>query len=161
MFNRSDRYIGLGFVAFGVIMYYLSTTWPMNFTADPAGPAAIPKILCAGLAILGLILCFGGFTVKNKDEAPLITKSEAIITGALTAVCLAYILILPIIGYLLATPLMLAACLWIVGTRKPKTVILISVIGTLVLFVLFYSLLQVNLPLGFMKRFISAIVPRL
>lgn len=161
MFNRSDRYIGLGFVVFGAYMFYLSTTWPANYSSDPAGPSAIPKILCVGLMILGAILAVGGFGVKVKSEKPMVTKDELVLTGCLTAACILYIVILPIIGYLLATPLLLAAILWLVGTKKPKTLILVSVIGTIVLFLLFYSLLQVNLPLGFMKRFISAIVPRL
>ncbi len=161
MFERTDRYIGIGFIIFGALMFYLSTTWPMNFSADPAGPAAIPKILCVGLIILGAIVAAGGFGVKAKAEAPFATKDELIITGALTIACILYIVILPYIGYLLATPLLLAAILLSIGSRKAKTVILVSVVGTIVLFVLFYSILQVNLPLGFMKEFISGIVPRI
>lgn len=161
MFERTDRYVGIGFVAFGAIMYYIATTWKANFTADPAGPAAIPKILCAGLIILGAILAIGGFRVKTKSEKPVVTKDEAITVGLLTVACIAYIALLPLVGYLIATPLLIAACLLIVGSRNVKTIVLLSLIGTLVLFLLFYSILQVNLPLGFMKNFIRSFVPRI
>ena len=161
MFHRSDRYLGIGFMLFSIFMYYISTTWPMNFSSDPAGPSAIPKILCVGLCILGLILTVGGFGVKAKGNKVLFTRQELIITGALTIASIIYINILPVIGYLLATPLLIASILWFVGTKKVKTIVLVSIIGTLVLFLLFYSLLQINLPLGFTKKFISSIVPRL
>ena len=161
MFERTDRYIGVGLIAFGIFMYHVSTTWPLNFSADPAGPAAIPKILCAGLVILGAILVVGSLGVKTKSTTPFVTRDELIITGVLTAVCILYLVILPYIGYLLATPLLLASILVCVGSRKPKTVILVSIIATLVLFVLFYSILQVNLPLGFMRKFVSGFMPRI
>ena len=161
MFERTDRYVGIGFMAFGALMFYLATTWKANFTADPAGPAAIPKILCAGLIILGAVLTIGGFGVKTKSEKPIITKDEAITIGLLTAACILYIVLLPVVGYLIATPLLIAAGLVIVGSRKVKTIVMISVITTLILFLLFYSILRVNLPLGFMKNFIRSFVPRI
>ena len=76
---------------------------------------------------------------------------------ALTASCLFYILLLPHIGYLLATPLLVAAVLLIVGLRTPKVILMVSVLGTIVLFLIFYSLLKVNLPLGFMRELIGGL----
>lgn len=157
MFDRKDRYVGLGFVAFGAIMFYVSTTWTTNFTSDPAGPAAIPKLLCAALVLLGAILTAGGFSVKAVSEQKIATKAEILLLAALTAICVLYIVLLPIIGYLLATPLLIAGVMVAVGSRKVSTIALVSVIATIVLFVLFKYLLQVNLPLGFMKGLFAGI----
>ncbi|MBQ9563397.1 MAG: tripartite tricarboxylate transporter TctB family protein [Lachnospiraceae bacterium] len=161
MFDRTDRYLGLGFVLLGGICFYSATTWPMYFASDPAGPGAIPKILSVGIILLGLILSVGGFFQKKKAEKPLVTVVELRVIGLLSAACIVYILILPLIGYLLATPLLIAAILLICGSRNVKQIVLISLIGTLVLFLLFYSLLRVNLPLGFMRKFINSFMPRL
>lgn len=161
MFERTDRYVGLGFVVLGALCFYDSTGWKKSFASDPAGPAAIPKILCIGLILLGLVLAIGGFLCKKKPEGRFITGQELITTLVLCGICVAYILLLKIIGYLLATPLLIASVLVTVGMRKPKPIILISLITTIILFFLFYSLLRVNLPLGFMKKAISSIVPRI
>ncbi len=161
MFDRTDRYLGIFFILFGGVCLHSASKWPVMFASDPAGPAAIPRILCVGIMVLGLILSVGGFFKKEKAEKPLITGVELRVLGGLTAACIVYILLLQVIGYLLATPLLIAAILLICGDRSVKRIILLSVIGTLVLFLLFYSLLRVNLPLGFMRKAIGAIVPRL
>ncbi|MBR1757544.1 MAG: tripartite tricarboxylate transporter TctB family protein [Lachnospiraceae bacterium] len=161
MFDRTDRYLGIGFIVLGGICFYSATTWPMYFASDPAGPGAIPKILSVGIMVLGLILAIGGFFVKTKPEKPLMSVAELRVVGLLTVTCIAYILLLQVIGYLLATPLLIAAILLICGNRNVKQIILLSVIATIVLFLLFYSLLRVNLPLGFMRKFIQSFMPRL
>ncbi|MBQ4253490.1 MAG: tripartite tricarboxylate transporter TctB family protein [Erysipelotrichaceae bacterium] len=161
MFDRTDRYLGLAFIALGGACFWSATTWPMYFASDPAGPGAIPKILSVGIMVLGLILTVGGFFQKKKAEKPIITASELRVVGGLTAASIIYIILLQFIGYLIATPLLIAAILLICGMRNVKQIVLISLIGTLVLFLLFYSLLRVNLPLGFMRKFIQSFMPRL
>ena len=160
MFEKSDRYVGIGFVLLGIICFYSATQWPMSFASDPAGPGAIPKILSAGLVVLGLILAIGGFLTKKKPEEKLVTRQELVLTLIMTGICVAYIILLPIIGYVIATPLLIAAILFTVGSRKWTTLVFVSLGASLVLFVLFYSLLRVNLPLGFMKNMLRW-VPRL
>lgn len=159
MFERSDRYLGTGCLLVGALGYLEASKWKVLFATDPAGPGAIPRILCVGFGVLGLILLAGGFTVKKTElaEVPFCTVKEMKMTLALALVCLAYIVVLPILGYLLSTPLLLAAILLTVGVKTPKTIVLISLIGTIVLFLIFYSLLKVNLPMGFMKKSIDAL----
>ena len=130
--------------------------------ADPAGPGGIPKILAAGIAGIGVLLIVGSFLLKKEGKGkPFFTRGELLVTVALTAISVAYILLLPVLGYLIATPLLIASILVTLGRRKPLPVILISVVATLVLFLLFYSLLRVNLPLGFMRTTIDSLGIRL
>ncbi len=130
--------------------------------SDPAGPGGIPKILAAGIAIIGVLLIVGSFLLKKEGKGkPFFTRSELLVTVALTAISVAYILLLPVLGYLIVTPLLIASILVTLGRRKPLPIVLISVIGTLVLFLLFYSLLRVNLPLGFMRTTIDSLGIRL
>ncbi len=162
MFDRSDRYVGLGFIVLGALGIFSASQWKVLYSADPAGPTAIPIILCVGIIIMGAILLVGGlFVKKTADDKVIATKKEIILVTAIALSSLLYIMLLSVLGYLIMTPLYVASILVLVGSLKPKTVVLISVITTLVLFIMFYSLLRVNLPLGFMRGFISSFVPRL
>ncbi len=155
MFEHNDRYLGIGCIVIGAFCFYTASGWSRVGASDPAGPDALPKILSVFFMVIGVILLLGSVLMKKQTEgetreAFLSGKSLAII-GLLAAICLAYILILPHIGYLFATPLLIACALLAVGERKPKTIILVSVIATLVLFVVFYFALQVKLPLGVLR----------
>lgn len=158
MFERNDRYLGLGCVILGILAYISASKWKVMLGSDPAGPGGIPKILSAGIAIIGIILIAGSFLMKKKEQGkPLYSRSELQITILLVVISLAYLLVLPYIGYLLATPLLIAGILLSLGSRSVKSLLLISLISTLVLFVLFYSVLRVNLPLGFTEALIEGI----
>lgn len=158
MFERNDRYLGLGCIILGIFAYMAASQWKVMVGADPAGPGGIPKILSVGIAAIGIILIAGSFLMKNKQkEKPLFTRKELMITVSLLAICLVYILVLPYIGYLLATPLLIASILFSLGSRSAKSILLISAITTLLLFLMFYSVLKVNLPLGFMLPFIKSL----
>lgn len=158
MFERNDRYLGLGCVILGVFAYMAASQWKVMVGSDPAGPGGIPKILSVGIAVIGVILIAGSYLMKNQQkDKPLFTRKELMIAVSLTAICLVYILVLPYIGYLLATPLFIASILLSLGSRKAKSILLISVIATLVLFLMFYSVLKVNLPLGFTLPFIKSL----
>lgn len=159
MFERSDRYLGLGCIVVSIAAFLSASKWKVMFATDPAGPGAIPMILCVGILIVGVILIAGSLLMKQKETAhtPFCTAKELRLILALTASCLFYILLLPHIGYLLATPLLVAAVLLIVGLRTPKVILMVSVLGTIVLFLIFYSLLKVNLPLGFMRELIGGL----
>lgn len=159
MFERSDRYLGIGCILVGALGFLSASKWKVMFSTDPAGPGAIPKILCSGLLILGVILIAGSFATKQASEGaePFCTKPELTLTLALALCCLIYIVVLPYLGYLLSTPFLAAAVMLLCGVRRPKTLVLVSLTGTLVLFLIFYSLLKVNLPLGFMKDLINGL----
>jgi len=159
VFERSDRYLGLGCIVVSIVGFMSASKWKVLFATDPAGPGAIPKILCGGILIVGVILIAGSVFMKQKEgaAAPFCTAKELRLTLAMTASCLLYILLLSRIGYLLATPLLVAAILLIVGLRTPRVILMVSVLGTIVLFLIFYSLLKVNLPLGFMRELIGGL----
>ncbi|MEL7602655.1 MAG: tripartite tricarboxylate transporter TctB family protein [Bacillota bacterium] len=157
MFERNDRYLGLGCILLGVAGYISASKWKVMLGSDPAGPAAIPKILCVGFILIGLILLVSSLLMKNPEKTSLFSKGDLYILLLLTAISFAYLIVLPFIGYLLATPMLIAGILLSLGIRNVKTIVLVSVIGTLVLFFLFYSALKVNLPLGFMKKFIAGL----
>lgn len=162
MFEHNDRYLGLGCVILGILAYISASRWKVMIGADPAGPGGIPKILAVGIAGIGVILLVGSFLMKDKSkDKAFFTRGELMVTLSLTGISVAYLLLMPLIGYLIATPLLIASILLVLGRRSVKSVLPISLIATIFLFFLFYSALRVNLPLGFMRTFIDGLGLRL
>jgi putative tricarboxylic transport membrane protein len=159
LFERNDRYLGVGIVLVGIICFVSASGWRTLVSADPAGPGAIPKILSVFFIVIGAILVAGSLflTKKDAETKALVDVNSLKITALLTAICIAYLMILPYIGYLFATPMLIGGIMFATGARKPKTLILVSVLMTLIMFCIFYYVLRVNLPLGFMRSFMRAL----
>ena len=161
MFERNDRYLGIGIILIGIYCYITASGWRISAMSDPAGAAAVPKIMSAGFICIGVILIIGSFFLKKKDESEAFIDKDSLFTLAMmAAICFAYLLVLPHIGYLLATPLLIIGIMWLLGTRKIMPLLLVSLGTTLVLFVIFYFMLRINLPLGFTRDFIRGLDPR-
>lgn len=156
MFEYKDRYLGIMSIVCGIAGYTAANKWRVLMSADPIGPSGIPKILSVGFIILGIILVLGSISSYAKnDETTHLSWQNFVLTVTLSLVCFVYLIILPYIGYLLATPLLLAIIMFTVGDVPLRTNLLVSIFTTVVLFVVFYSLLKVNLPLGFTKNFVA------
>lgn len=158
MFEHNDRYLGVGITLIGAYCLYLSHMLSLKSSSDPAGAGAVPTILSVIFIVVGVILTAGSVLGGKKDavqrtqEEKAAEKSNLLTVAVLAGICLAYIILLPYVSYLIATPCLIAGILYVLGERRPKTVILLSVLVTLVLFVMFYYVLQVRLPLGFLRE---------
>ncbi|MDY4033205.1 MAG: tripartite tricarboxylate transporter TctB family protein [Pyramidobacter sp.] len=157
MFERNDRYLGLLSIICGIIGYLAASKWKILMAADPLGPSGVPKILSLGFVILGIILMGGTLflSTNTKKERENSSRQNFSLIFLLVIICFAYLVLLPYIGYLLATPLLILGVLIAIGGIPLKTVLSVSILGTIVLFIVFYSLLKVNLPLGFTKEYVA------
>lgn len=59
-----------------------------------------------------------------------------------------YVIALIPLGFLLATPLAIAAGLWALNVRRPTTMAVTGIVYTVVAFLIFNQVLSVPLPLG-------------
>lgn len=159
MFERIDRYLGISCILLGIAGYVSASGWKVMMAADPIGPGGVPKMLCEALIVLGAVFAFGSFFSAEKDEPreKVFDQTNVMVTLRLSAVCFCYIVILPYIGYLLATPLLIAGILVVVGGVSAKKIVSVSLIGTVVLFFVFYVMLEVHLPLGFTRGFVQGL----
>ena len=71
-----------------------------------------------------------------------------ILALSLLGVLAAYVLLLPLAGYVLSLGMMIAAIAWLVGARAPRTVALSALGGALGLYGLFTVILQIRMPPG-------------
>ncbi|MCI7403772.1 MAG: tripartite tricarboxylate transporter TctB family protein, partial [Pyramidobacter sp.] len=114
----------------------------------------VPKILGTCFVILGIILTGGSLLSHNTEKRKETPKKDFTFIVLLSIICFIYLNLLPYLGYLLATPLLIAGILIVTGGVPLKTILSVSIGGMFILFTVFYSLLKVNLPLGFMKEIV-------
>lgn len=86
------------------------------------------------------------FSRGKKEELPDFTGSGMAI--AMTALLLAYVGIIRVIGFYLATPLYLYATMWVLGQRNKKLMVIISVLMPVGVYLFFRLLLNMRIPEG-------------
>jgi putative tricarboxylic transport membrane protein len=133
-------------------------------------PAAFPRIMIAGMLIFAaalLIQSIHALLTMDKAapdsalmEGPLVKKAPSFdflhdkgLQGALLVMvlCVAYTMLFKPLGYVAASFLLSIAIMFLIGKRKPVQMILISVLVPLAMFIIFYKVLKVNIPMGPLK----------
>lgn len=162
MFKKQDWSTGLVALVMGIFVLYNSL--PLNASvkqaqkmSDVAGPSGLPNIIGAAMVIIGLIYLGASFLIKEDGvKAPVAKKTKTPEKGndrwvilLVVIISSVYIVLLPILGYLLMTPLLMASLLWLFRERRWLNVIAISVVFTALLYVIFNNLLKVYLPVMF------------
>ena len=149
MFERSDRYLGIACIVFGAIVFWDASRWKVLMKTDPAGPGAVPKILAISIAVIGLVLIIGSLIfARLQDKKAIFTKAEMKPILLISVISFAYIILLEHVGYLFMTPLLIIGLMAVANVRKLKTLLSVGIGATLVLFVLFFIVLKVQLPMG-------------
>ena len=133
-------------------------------------PAAFPRIMIAGMLIFSVALLIQSiWALMRMDKAapdsalmegPLVRKAPSFdflhdkgLQGAalVMALCVVYTLLFKRIGYVIDSFLLSVAVMILIGKRKPVQMILISLLVPLVMFIIFYKVLKVNIPMGPLK----------
>jgi putative tricarboxylic transport membrane protein len=146
--RRADFYIGLGLLAFALVYFRQSFMILRGFASDRLGPAFFPRMLALALAALALTLIIRAVAGRSDPSRP-----PAIRAGTLAIVLVVLVLyafVLPYLGFLIATPLMLGAVIWFLGLRAWSSLAATAVGVTVVLWLVFARLLHVLLPAGFL-----------
>jgi len=158
MFKKNDWIFGLISVAVGVfVLFNIETLRDIKNSMDPTGPAALPSIIAWSMVGIGLLHLFASLYLARKEgekyEASDDTKKSKSIKPVvnITLASVIFIFLLPIVGYPIAMPLLIAAIMISVGVREKKKILLVSTLTSMILFVSFSFGLKVDLPLGFFE----------
>ena len=65
--------------------------------------------------------------------------------------CILYVALFDKLGYVLVSAIVSIIIMWVIGKRNPLTVVLVSVLVPLVMWVIFYKMLTVNIPMGVLQ----------
>ncbi len=128
------------------------TTGFRQFVNVPVGPEVFPRIMAIGLIVCSVALLIFNLIKKDTDKAPPLSPRDHGIQRMLIIVglVLCYYLLLEIIGYLILSPILLFVSMLVMGYRKYRNMIIISLSVTALVFLLFWQMLTIDLPNGFL-----------
>ena len=141
-------------------LYFAATGQIADSTlADEVGAAGLPRVLSFALAGLGLVLLVRSLIAarsapvleaggaEDKDEDARLPRAIGfLLFGA------AYVMVLPVLGYLLSTALLIGAIALFERTERPWAVPVIALGGSALYWAIFVKLLGVNQPVGSLWR---------
>ncbi|MFZ5943232.1 MAG: tripartite tricarboxylate transporter TctB family protein [Bacillota bacterium] len=163
MFKHNDYIVGIVSILLGLLIIAQGEMieGQIVMSIDPAGPTALPDLMAYIMIIIGIVLVGGSLYAnkallerpKKKKVQDLFAEYKAVIYSCLVSVL--YAALLNTIGYLIMTPILIAALLWIVQIRKISSLVKISVTMTAILYTVFALGLQVKLPLGLFEIFLG------
>lgn len=157
MDKRLDVGVALAVVAFGTFFLISALSLPPGSIRGPIGPSGVP-------AVVGILMILGGTALvvrrvihwrrspiavppegsADLEQYPSSFRRALLVWG----VCLVYAFLLPWIGFLPLTPVLVAALLWILSFRHIRYLVIISISATVFMYLLFDLLLSVRLPEG-------------
>ena len=125
-------------------------------------PASFPQFMCLGMMFFTVVLLIQSvFKLKKMDpEDPTmepaasldIFKNKGVQAGVLVIVlCAAYAALFEVLGYVLASTIIAAIIMWLIGKRDVKQIVLVSILVPLLMWFVFYKLLTVNIPMGVLE----------
>ena len=125
-------------------------------------PSVFPQIMIIGMGVFTVVLLVQSVIklAKLKPDDPLAARAETInfikdkgVLAALFVIllCAAYVYFFKDLGYVVVSILLSAVLMWLIGTRKPLQLALIAILVPLVMWLIFYKLLSVNIPMGILQ----------
>lgn len=160
--------LACGLIAMVIAAVYLSETAKLrsSLLGDVVGTAGFPKIIGWGMALAGLLLAAQSlWTLKRGKPAAGPSgwiPSEAFAAGAgrataraagVVAIIIVYLVLFYPLGYPLSLAVMLASMAVFLGAPASWRVVVVSVVGALVLWLLFGFLLKIPFPAGFLAGY--------
>lgn len=150
--RHTDRWFGLGFVALAGLLYSINWQWSAEPTLGDPGPLLLPNIMAVLIGLLGLSLIIKPPPTPTAEVEEVLPGQLRPWRGAGACLCLlAYVLLLPYLGYSLATALFFGGTTWLLGELKPRSALVCSLIAVAVAVGSDYLLsegLNINLPEG-------------
>ncbi|MGN0991046.1 MAG: tripartite tricarboxylate transporter TctB family protein [Candidatus Ventricola sp.] len=125
-------------------------------------PASFPQIMCIGMGVFTVILLVQSLISLKKmnpddpNTQPAasinVLKNRGVQAGLLVIVlCILYVALFKTLGYVLASAIIAAVIMWLIGKRDVKQILLVSVLVPLLMWLVFYKLLTVNIPMGVLE----------
>jgi hypothetical protein len=145
--TKQERMAGLVFAMFGLaISIYSLTALKIGNISQP-GPGLFPLICGVGIILLCLLWLFRNRNACNTSE-PLWSGGNWFRPALAVVIMVAYAALMEDLGYVLSTLLFLIIWQKLVEGEKWQKTAIITVAGTVAMYILFVYLLKVALPEG-------------
>lgn len=151
--------IGLGILILAGVLYYLipSQIAMIETSKEYARPSFYPRIIILLMAIIALVYILTSFIQEHKQDASFSspadpdeeTSAHSGWRTFLTVIIMAaYISLISVVGFFIATPFGLAALMLHMGNRRPVALIGTCLVTPIVIYIIFERLLMIYLPRG-------------
>jgi cytochrome c oxidase assembly factor CtaG len=143
---QSDRIIAVIIATFSLWLYRVADEFP-------EGTDTFPKLLLATLILLAALMFAQSFRRRpgslHADEKTKKVSASSFVHPAITFLaCVAFVALVPVLGYFTSGVLFSAAMMFYLGTRRMHT-FLISIAGVMLfIYILFIMQLRVPVPRG-------------
>jgi len=166
--TRADFAVAVAVLAFGILLIVFAQQLDLPPARDPLGPKALPTATGIVIAAVGVGVAIrrwrgwrGDALVTPEgtedDEGPGLRPGSARRAFSIWATALLYLILLPWLGYLLATPAFVGMVLTLMNWSNAMPRAVVSGAFTVAMFVLFHHLLNVPVPLGILTDFMRAV----
>jgi len=147
--GKKEILLSIFFMIISMTVYVLTYQFPKQTVA--LSPKVFPQFVSACLFILSLVLLIQGITgVKKESEQKKVklVLNNIFLLKMLTMIILAffYIRILPLTGYIIATPLFLASSMLLFNEKRWFMIVIVSIVATALLYILFRIVFKIPLP---------------
>jgi putative tricarboxylic transport membrane protein len=158
MDKRRDLAVALVVAGLGAAIVILAFDVPIGRVRDPIGTRTMP-------IVVGALICAGGVALAVRrllrwrqdpveipaegaeDDQP-DRPASAWRALSMWVLCFGYVALLSRGGFLILTPLLIAAGLWLMGVRQPVRLVAVSLVPVALMYWLLGIVLNVRLPLG-------------
>ncbi|MDY0092693.1 MAG: tripartite tricarboxylate transporter TctB family protein [Candidatus Vecturithrix sp.] len=147
--GRKEIIFGLVLVVLSVSMFVLTYQFPRQTLA--LSPRVFPRFVSLCMFILAVILIIQGtkgMRQPGERHTPIFRMPKALMIRfvSIIALAFAYIRILPLFGYMLATPPFVAGTMIVFHEKRWSWIVGVSLLTTIALYLLFRMLFKVPLP---------------
>lgn len=139
---NADVVTGIIILLIAALAYY--ATFDFAQPKIPWTAESFPRLICWGMAIVGTIILITGL-FKGKGEKFGDRKDVLRVLGVIAAAVL-YLFVLPYVGFVPATIVLLAIALACYTNRNIRMIALVSLVSPIVIYLIFRYLLNVRLP---------------
>ena len=151
--NR-DLVFGLATLAIALVYYALTSTIPPSQLADPIGPQGLPRMYAFVLAALSILLILRSLRTAEPrtTEPPNPRTTEpsnhvaATRVAAMLLLGVAYIVVLPYLGYLISVAMLIALTTYLQGGPLNGRTVAVALSGAVLFWALFIWLLRIQYP---------------
>lgn len=133
--------VGSSIVLLGLSAAVLAYSRGFDATA-----AKFPRLVAIGMIICAVLLLF--FALKERTVGSGIPWKKYGNVAILAGILILYIILMPVIGYILSTLMAFAATSMFLGARKVRVILIADLCTTGAVYAVFRFLLQVPLPTG-------------
>ena len=166
--DKPEFFFGIGAVIVAIGYRYVAKQIPESMLSDAVGAGGVPNALGWALAILGGLVALR--SIKRRASEPPVSATAAddvqptaalaepaettagwrphVQALGLLGILIAYVLITPLLGYILSTALLIGISAWFCGTPFSRNLLIIAALGGLSLWIMFDPLLSTPMPVG-------------